>query len=297
VLDLREPWLLWAVIPVLAFATFATRNYNYTLFSLSLTPMVLLMLDIAHPITAEDSFLRVLHTIAGSVLALLAGYLLFPTWESRRLPARIADALVAEALLLRALRDAMLGKKERPIAEFRRAAAIAVSNAAAAGQRLLSEPRDRRGDVEASLAAVTYCRGIMYALAAISDYPTRKSGQFESAAVAGLILALAQSWDELANSLVAGVEPKKLPDLAHLLEQYELAVSPRSTDDSPTADLATGDPAAPSLSLHYHVRNSVNLTLRAREVIVRLLRAAPGERRSARRARVRSSGLEVPGSG
>src|SRR5208282_4000248 len=116
-LDLPEPWLLWAVLPVFAFSTFASRNYNYTLFSFSLTAMVLLMLDIAHPITPAASFLRVLHTIIGSILALSAGYLLFPTWESRQLPNRIAEALKKEALLVRALRDAMLGIKRRPIAD------------------------------------------------------------------------------------------------------------------------------------------------------------------------------------
>ena len=180
VLASPEPWVLWGVLPVLVFFTFALRNLNYTLFSLALTPTVLLMLDIAHPITVTDSFLRVLHTIIGSVLALLSGYLLFPMWESRRLPLQIAEALRAEAVFLRALRDAMLGKKERPISEFRRDAAVAVSNASTAGQRLLSEPPDRRGDVESSLAAVNYCRRILHALAAISDYRTRKGVQLES---------------------------------------------------------------------------------------------------------------------
>src|SRR6202040_644596 len=154
-------WVLWAILSVLAFATFALRNFNYTLFALALTPMVLLMLDIAHPITVGDSFLRVLHTIIGSALALLSGYLLFPLWESRRLPLHLAEALRAESAFLRALREAMLGQKERPISEFRRDAAVAVSNASIAGQRLLSEPPDRRGDVESSLAAVNYCRHLL----------------------------------------------------------------------------------------------------------------------------------------
>ncbi len=269
VLDLPEPWLLWSVLPVLAFATFATRNYNYTLFSFSLTPMVLLMLDIAHPIKPADSFLRVLHTIIGSILALLAGYLLFPTWESRRLPIRIAEALMAEALLLRALRDAMLGKKERPIAEFRRAAAVSVSNASAAGQRLLSEPTERRGDVEASLAAINYCRRILHALAAITDYSARKTGEFESDALAGLFLALAESWEALASSLTTGTEPGKLPDLPTILEQQERFEHRETMDDqNPSGSRSNG-------SLYYHLRNSVNLTLRTREVITRLLRAAP----------------------
>jgi uncharacterized membrane protein YccC len=91
-------------------------------------------------------------------------------WESRRLPLHIAEAFQAEAGFLRALRDAMRGKKDRPISEYRRDAAVAVSNTVTAGQRLLSEPPKFRGDVESSLAAVSYCQRILHALAAISDY-------------------------------------------------------------------------------------------------------------------------------
>ena len=273
VLASPEPWVLWAVLPVLAFATFALRNLNYTLFSLALTPMVLLMLDIAHPITATDSFLRVLHTIIGSVLALLSGYLLFPLWESHRLPLHIAEALRAEAALLRALRDAMLGKKERPISEFRRGAAVAVSNASIAGQRLLSEPPDRRGDVEASLAAVTYCRQILHALAAISDYPTRKSVQLESSELAGFFQALAQALEDLANNLLARTEPKRLADLSLLLEQLENTF-PGGSSDAPSvsgSSAGTAQDSATGASLSSHLKNVVDLTLATREVISRLL--------------------------
>jgi uncharacterized membrane protein YccC len=77
-LVLTNPWLLLAALAVLAFAAFALRNCNYTLFSLALTPMIMLMLDIAHPISVTDSFLRILHTMIGSFLALMSGYLLFP---------------------------------------------------------------------------------------------------------------------------------------------------------------------------------------------------------------------------
>src|SRR5580704_17799140 len=109
-LVLTNPWLLLAALAILAFAL---RNCSYTLFSLAVTPMVMLMLDIAHPISVTDSFLRITHTIIGSLLALLSGYLLFPMWESRRLPLHIAEALRAEAVFLRALRDAMCGKQGR----------------------------------------------------------------------------------------------------------------------------------------------------------------------------------------
>jgi uncharacterized membrane protein YccC len=267
-LALPEPWLLWSVLPALVFATFSLRNFNYTLFSLALTPTVLLMLDIAHPITVTDSFLRVVYTIVGSIVALLSGYLLFPLWESRRLPLHIAEALRAEAAFLHALRDAMLGKKERPISEFRRDAAVAVSNASTAGQRLLSEPPDRRGDVEASLAAVNYCQRILHALAAISDYPTRKSVQLKSEELIGFFQALAQALDDLANSLVERTEPEPLSDLSILLEELENSF-PSSAGDRMNTPRISPDGMA-STSLFYHLKNAVNLTLSIRQAISRL---------------------------
>jgi uncharacterized membrane protein YccC len=269
-----EPWLLWAVLPFFVFATFALRNFNYTLFSLALTPTVLLMLDIAHPITVTDSFLRVLHTIIGSILALLSGYLLFPLWESRRLPLHIAEALRAEAAFLRALRDAVLGKNERPISEFRRDAAVAVSNAATAGQRLLSEPADRRGDVESSLAAVNNCRRILHALAAISDYLTRESIQLKPDQVIGYAQTLAQALEDLANSLVNETEPRPLSDLSALLEKLENLVPPAF--DTLNASKTSGETTQNSTSgasLFYHLKNAVALTLATREIISRLLRS------------------------
>ncbi|MBV9128772.1 MAG: FUSC family protein [Verrucomicrobia bacterium] len=269
VLVSSEPWVLWAVLPVLVFATFALRNFNYTLFSLALTPTVLLMLDIAHPITVADSFLRVLHTIVGSALALLSGYLLFPQWESSRLPLRIAEALRAEAAFVRALRDAVLGKNERPLSEFRRDAAVAVSNAFTAGQRLLSEPPDRRGDVESSLAAVNFCRRILHVLAAISDYQTRESAQPDSKQLAGFLQALAQALDDLANSLVDGVDPKRLSDLPILLDQLEEIFMGTAKAQNPSA-AATMDDSAIAGSLFYHLKNAVDLTLAIREAISRL---------------------------
>src|SRR6516165_6803271 len=83
---LKDSLLLFPILAVLSFATFTLRNRNYGLFALALTPMVMVMLDVAHPITVSDSLFRILYTVIGSIVALASGYLLFPTWESRRLP-------------------------------------------------------------------------------------------------------------------------------------------------------------------------------------------------------------------
>ena len=230
------------------------------------------MLDIAHPITVTDSFLRVLHTIIGSFIALLSGYLLFPIRESHRLPLHIAEAFRTEATLLRALGDAMRGKEARPISEFRRDAAVAVSNAVTASQRLLSRQPNRRGDVETSLAAVNYSRRILHGLAAISDYPTREPIQLESDELTRLIEALAKGLDNLATSLGMVTDPRLLSDHSELFEWPEKSLQEASSDMQIPADVSVGNPKDSETAawLYYHLENVSDLIYWRLETLTRL---------------------------
>jgi uncharacterized membrane protein YccC len=276
-LVLRDPWLLLVALAPLAFASFALRNRNYGLFALAITATIMLMLDLAHPVTVWDSFLRILHTVIGSLLALVSGYLLFPVWESRRLPLHIAEALRGEAAFLRALRDALHGQGERPVSEFRRDAAVAVSNAVTAGQRLLSEPPHRRGDVEAAAAAINDCRRILHALAAISDYPTREFIRLESGDLNSVIDTLAEALDDVAANLQSGTTLRRLPHLTEFVESLENALH-GIPEQMPVMAGSTPENARNDeirVWLFYHLKNVGNLTLALREVSSRLLQSMP----------------------
>jgi uncharacterized membrane protein YccC len=221
-----------------------------------------------------DSLLRIFHTVVGSLLALVSGYLLFPLWESQRFPVHVAAAFRADAAFLRAFRDLMRGKVERPMSEFRRDAAVATSNAVTAAQRLLTEPSHRRGNVEASLAAANYGRQILHALAAISDYPAREPMGVQSGDLLGLVEALATALDVLATSLEAGSNPPRLRDLVAVTDRLEesMGTVPQGHEDaSGMVKNPHGSEMAPWL--FYHLKNASELTLAAREVVSRLLRS------------------------
>jgi uncharacterized membrane protein YccC len=274
-LFLRDSILLFPILAVLSFATFTLRNRNYGLFALALTPMVMVMLDVAHPITTSDSLFRILYTIIGSFVALVSGYLLFPAWESRRLPFHIAEALRSEAVFVRALRDAIQHKEERPVSEFRRKAALAVSNAATAGQRLLGEPPNRRGDVEAALATVTYARRILHGLAAISDYPTREAVQIESAEVSRIVEALAEALIHLAAALEEREEPPRLQLVSELLGDLEKGFHASLRKNEVATEIKTENETLNETEkwLFYHLANVLQLTLATREAIARFVRS------------------------
>ncbi len=261
-----QGWTVVLALAILAFATFAFRNRNYGLFAFALTPMVMLMLDLAHPTTVIDSALRVFYTGAGGVIALVCGYLLFPTWEKPKLPVHIAKALRAEVAFLRALATSIAGENEsRPIAEYRQDAAIAVSNAATAAQRMLSEPAHLRGDVEASLAVVNYCRRILHVLAAISDYPTRGQMKVRSEELRHAMQLLTESLDDLANSLETRTEPGRMPKVSELVRGLEAIQS--------TAAGKAGFEEQSELWLLAHFRNLAELILSLRGAAARLLKA------------------------
>jgi uncharacterized membrane protein YccC len=273
VLYLKDPVVLFPMLALLSFATFTLRNRNYGLFALALTPMVMVMLDVAHPITTADSIFRILYTVIGSVVALISGYLLFPTWESRRLPFHIADALRSEATFIRALGDAIQHKEKRPISEFRREAALAVSNAATAGQRLMGEPSNRRGDVEAALAAVNYTRRILHGLAAISDYPTREAIKVESKEVFRSFEALAEGFSVLAMSLEKREEPPRLRVISELVSRMELLfpIPQKGRAVAITSRIGKETLNQTEEWLLYHLKNVLRVTLGIRETIARLV--------------------------
>ncbi|MBV9488940.1 MAG: FUSC family protein, partial [Verrucomicrobia bacterium] len=271
----REPWLLVASLTLLAFATFTLRNRNYGLFALALTPLVMIMLDVTHPGTVTDSFLRILHTVIGSALALLNGYLLLPVWESRRFPVHVAGAFRAEAAFLRAFGKLLQGRVDRPMAEFRRAAAIAVSNAATAAERLLTEPPQRRGDVEATLSAANACREILHALAAISDYPTRESLPPQSGYLAKLVDAVAAGLDDLATSLDTGSNPGPLTGVSSVNKWLEetMPALPSGGKTLPVLTVKDSKAVETGAWLFYHLNHVAELTLTAREVVSRLIQS------------------------
>ncbi|MFY9985411.1 MAG: FUSC family protein [Chthoniobacterales bacterium] len=211
-------WLL-LILAVLSFATMALRWANYVAFSFALTPMIMVMLDLAHPGTATDSFLRLVHTIIGGALAIVCGYLFFPVWERNKLPGQLAKAYQTTALFLRAL--FALGKERLSVTEMRKQSGLAVANAVNAGQRLLSEPPHLRGDVEPLLASLNFCQDIFYSLSAMAHLPKEKLEQIRSEKVQPIARELADDLDDLGANLESGRPPKPLPKNFAALNGWE----------------------------------------------------------------------------
>ena len=239
-LTIQEEVILIAILPVLAFAALSVRPINYGLYTLALTPMIMVMLDVGHTANWETSFLRVIHTFVGGILAVVGGYLLFPVWEKQKLPGELAAAIKANADFLRAILTKSLAEDngERTWRQLQRKAGLALANAMTVGQRVLSEPTHLGGEVESSLAVINDARDIFQILSAIMESHAPSSGLSENLRALGIDLA--DFLDELATSVPPDQSFSRSPDVTGWKERLHQEQAHGSAD-SPTdaaADLA-----------------------------------------------------------
>jgi uncharacterized membrane protein YccC len=101
--------LLWVQIPMgllvffasamaFGFAYFFRRRYDFAVFFV--TVMIVLMTEAMTPLDLRFTVARLLSTLAGGVLALLATLLLWPKWEQEQFPRTIAAALRANRIYM-----------------------------------------------------------------------------------------------------------------------------------------------------------------------------------------------------
>ena len=239
-LTIQEDVILIAILPVLAFGALSVRPINYGLYTLALTPMIMVMLDVGHTANWETSFLRVFHTFVGGILAVVGGYLLFPIWEKEKLPGELAAAIKANANFLRIIltKSPPEDDGERKRRQFQRKAGLALANAATAGQRVLSEPTHLGSEVESSLAVINDARDIFHILSAIMESHALSSSLSENLRALGIDLA--NFLDELANRVAPDQPLPRPPDVTgwkeRLHQEQARGSADHSTDSTAEAD-------------------------------------------------------------
>jgi uncharacterized membrane protein YccC len=155
----------------LAVTALAVRAVSFGLFMAALTPLIVLLVETGQPGTSEWAIAgaRFAFTTLGGIIAVAAGFALWPTWEPERLGQEARAAIGAHGVYADATLAFLAG--EAPIGAVnaaRRAAGVASNSLEASLSRALTEPgatgRDR---LEAALvidAALRRCAGRLSAM-------------------------------------------------------------------------------------------------------------------------------------
>ncbi|HEX7815394.1 FUSC family protein [Dyella sp.] len=229
----HEAWAHLAVMTILcmAFRYLATAHYGVAVAALTGTVVILLSFEGVNSSSAVMD--RVINTALGSGMALLA-YVLWPTWERRRVRASMADMLKAYADYLRALTQPEQHDLHR---ETRTAARTARSNAQASLERMRVEPATPRHLLD--LADALFSNGNRLARTAMTlEAIMRGDEPFpEQAEVSAFVEHVADSLQRIARTLDEGRPLGPQTDLRSL--QRSLAALLTMAEDKPTADSLT----------------------------------------------------------
>jgi len=206
----HDPAVLLGIVFVLAVAAVSVLLVNYGVYSALLTPTFVLLAETSTP-DPHLAGIRMINTLIGGALALVAARVLWPAPEGLAFRGRLASAIHALAAYVRvATRRHAHAATRAEADDARRAAGLAVLNAEESLQLVLWEGRrDRAG--EAGMAALAYVRRAAEAANALGYAPA--SNPDASAHVMAFGEAAERALDELASSLDTAPEEVRIPDL------------------------------------------------------------------------------------
>jgi hypothetical protein len=104
------------------------------------------------------------------------------------------------------------------LAKERRQAALENANAAAAAQRLFSEPRHVQGDVEPIATLILYIRRFFNSVTTLAEHRRELSGEYQCSDLKQFADAIVQVMENLADALQQRQPPRPLPNLAPYLQ-------------------------------------------------------------------------------
>ena len=229
------------LIAVLAFFAFAVRPLNYAVFTIVLTPLFMVIVNLLDEGDWQVSLLRIGYTLMGGIICLAGGYVLLPDWERTRLPAQIAKAIRASLFYFQRVMDLYIQRSEisTDIDRAQRVAELENANASAATQRLLAEPLHQRGDAESWITLVVYIRGLTNSTTTLAEHAREIAKGRALPGLAEITAAIARALEDLATMLEKGQQfltPFQLDkeftrlraevDRLHLARMHERATDP-----------------------------------------------------------------------
>jgi uncharacterized membrane protein YccC len=241
-----------AAIAVLLFATFLLLRRRYGLAVTFLTPLIILLLGLSGPDPWLDLRDRILDTLAGALMATVAGYALWPLWERETLPGRMARAIRTARNYVVAVLDALGGgaSSAQALADLRRDAEIEAANADAAFQRMLAEPSRQRGPVAQGFTLDTYIQRLVRHTLALASHLGATTVAAEDAQA--LRQVLGGALEDIAGALAEGRPPKPRPDLDQPLERLRHALAGRDGETAGgTIAFLLGQIVSDTTSLHF----------------------------------------------
>ncbi len=218
--------LLVAAISVCAFLFVYLQAKNYKLAVVFVTIMLVGILEVSEFVGWQIAAYRLLATLIGGMLSILAAYVLWPSWESMQFPARMAKALRANKNYLwqigHELQD-KAGFHARVVSDQRKAEAENI-NLLDTVKRLAQEPDSIRDRVKNAQKLAYFNNRLTKELSSFAAFLPSLKADFDYTEAVNIIHALTQVMEELATDIAQNKPVPHKPDLDAILRRMEVEI-------------------------------------------------------------------------
>jgi uncharacterized membrane protein YccC len=195
--------VLFAAAMAFGFAYFVRRRYGLAVFFVTI--MIVLMTEAMIPVDLSFTVMRLVSTLTGGGLALLAAFLLWPKWEREQLPRLIATTLRANRKYIEKVASYFVRGESftGDAVRTKREAERANSQALASLQRLLSEPSWRQNNFVQAAALTTSNRRLTRTVTTLGQHLNKRE-RVTQPGFGKVIAAIGESMESLAAQMEAG---------------------------------------------------------------------------------------------
>lgn len=206
-----------SLIFLLMFTATSLRPLSYSLFIMLLTPVIILLFSVTGMGNWEIGVQRIADVLIGVALALVGSYVLFPSWERNHLPTQLEKTVRANLAYFQiAIEQYLSGKDkatESSLHRLRHRASLENANAEASAQRLFSEPRHIRGEIEPVMTLMLYIHSLFSSITTLIEHSNEFNGEAQFAQIRQLTEAIEQVLNNLADAFNRGQGLQPLPPL------------------------------------------------------------------------------------
>lgn len=204
------------VYSVLAFVTlilaFSLIQQNYKSAAALITLSIIFVYSLMQPNAFEVIQFRVIDTVIGATIALVANYLLLPSWEANNLKKVLLNALEMNNNYLLATQELYQEPSKHKLAYnlARKEAFLAISNLNAAFQRLTQDPKSKQREFQLIYEMVTLNQTMISAIASIGNFISNHKTTPASEEFNELIKNISNTLQVSFNSLNGTIINKKV---------------------------------------------------------------------------------------
>lgn len=165
--------IVYGVLAVISLTlSFALLQQNYKSAAALITLSIIFVYSLINPNAFEVIQYRVVDTIIGAVIAIVANYVLWPSWEVNNLKVVLVNAIKNNRNYLIATKDLYHDKDVNLLAYkiARKEVFLAISNLNAAFQRITQDPKSKQTEFQLIYNLVTLNQTMVSAIASIGSF-------------------------------------------------------------------------------------------------------------------------------